>query len=163
MNSIKQIILLLVATLTFTMPGQCASPEADVKQVTENFYKQYYRDFINKKGKESDYDARLIKWVNASPDTSPRFKKAVPKAFSDARKKDPELGLESDPILAGQDYPEKGYRAKTVKITNGKAAVGMVGLDAKGAETKDFHISLELVNAGGRWLIDRIADIPPGK
>jgi hypothetical protein len=155
MNPFKHIVLIAIATLAFIMPGRCASPEADVKQVVETFYKQYYRDFL-KKDRKGGGDAQLIKWVDASPYVSPRFKKAVAKALTDARKKDRELGLESDPIIAGQDYPEKGYQAANVKVTQDRATA-----TAKGIEAKGFDISLGLVNSGGHWLIDRIADIPP--
>jgi hypothetical protein len=152
MNFFKQVSLAAIAVIALTLPARCASPEADVKKVVETFYRDYMR-FISKPPK-GDFDPQLIKWVNASPYTSPGFKKALAKAVLDARKKDPELGLDGDPILAGQDYPDKGYRAKTIQVVKDKATATMEGI---GSES--FHISVALIDSKGQWLIDGIEGI----
>jgi hypothetical protein len=152
MHLLKQFLFVALATLALVPPGRCASPEADVKKVVETFYQNYYHDILLKP--EKDTGDGYIKWVKASPVTSPGFKKALEKAVSSARKKDPELGLDLDPIVDGQDYPKKGYRAKTIKIQNNQASVIMQGIGPD-----DFHISVGLISANGQWLIDRIGNI----
>ena len=152
MKFLKQILLATIALFAFSFPARCASPEAEAKKVVETFYREYLR-FISKPSK-GDSDARLIAWVNASPYTSPGFKTVLKKTVVAARKKDPELGLDADPILDGQDNPEKGYRAKTIHVAQDKASVAMEGIDAD-----SFHISVEMINIKGVWLINGIGNI----
>jgi len=154
MNFLSRLAFVLTLLLAISLPVRADSPENDVKKMVESFYKDYYKAFVTKEPK-GNYEKQVIQWVDRSPACSPAFKKALAKAFIDARKRDPELGLEVDPILAGQDRPDKGYLAKTIKITKDKAAVTMVGVGGG-----DFHISLRVVNINGQWQIDRIADIP---
>jgi len=141
-----------MALLAFPRVARCASPEADVKKVVETFYREYLR-FFNKPSK-GDGDAQLIAWVNASPCTSAGFKAVLKKTLVAAHKRDPEVGLDEDPILAGQDYPKKGYRAKTIHVVQDKANVTMEGIGPD-----SFHISVEMINVKGQWLINGIADI----
>jgi hypothetical protein len=152
MKFLMQILLATIAICAFSTPAQCASSEADAKKMVETFYRDYI-SFISKPSK-GDPDAQLIAWVNASPYTSPGFKTVLKKTLLAARKKDPEMGLDSDPILAGQDHPEKGYRAKTIHIVQDKASVALEGVGSD-----SFHISVELINIKGAWLINGIADI----
>jgi len=156
MNLLKQTLLLFCLAFCLSPAlARAASPaEAEVKKTVETFYQQYYHDFIQHKPK-GDWDSKLIQWVKDSPYTAASFKKGLAKAMRDATKANPEVGLDADPILAGQDYPEKGYRAKTIQITGDHAAVTMEGIDSR-----DFHIPLTLVHANGQWLIERIRNIP---
>jgi len=130
-----------------------ASPQEDVKRVVESFYAQYYKECLDKPGK-GDPDKALIRWVTTNSYVSDGFKKAFRKTVLDARKKDPELGLGSDPILNAQDWPSKGYRAKEIQVAAGKASVVMEGIDAP-----DFKVSVELVNVDNKWRINGIGDI----
>ena len=133
--------------------GHAAPPNDDVAKVVESFYAQYYKEVLHKPSKGNP-DKALIRWVNANANLSDAFKKALNRAVLDARKKDPEMGLDSDPILNAQDFPEKGYRAKDIQVAGDKAAVTMEGIDAP-----DFKISVSLVNAGNKWKINSIGGI----
>jgi len=152
MNIVKHLLLAAIAICAFSLPARCASPETDIKNVVEPFYRDYMR-FIARPARK-DYDAKLINWVNTSPYTSPGFKKVLEKTVTAANKSDPEVGLDSDPILAGQDHPDKGYRAKSIRVVKNKATVTMEGI---GEES--FHISVELINLKGQWLIDGVETI----
>jgi len=152
MKFLKHLLPAAIALFAFPLVAHCASPEADVKKVVETFYREYMR-FFNKPSK-GDGDAQLIAWVNASPYTSTGFKAVLRKTLVAARKKDREVGLDEDPILAGQDYPKKGYRAKTIHVVQDKASVSMEGIGPD-----SFHISVEMINVQGHWLINGIADI----
>lgn len=121
--------------------------------MVESFYAQYYKEYLHKPAKGNS-DNAMIRWVNANSNLSDAFKKALRKAVLDARKSDPEMGLDFDPILSGQDFPDKGYRAKDIQVTGDRAVVAMEGIDAP-----DFKISVRLVNADHKWKINSIGEI----
>jgi Protein of unknown function (DUF3828) len=149
----RTTLLVVIGTLLAFAPGNAAPPNDDVAKVVESFYAQYYKEVLHKPGKGNS-DKALTRWVTANANLSDAFKKALSRAVLDARKKDPEMGLDADPILNAQDFPEKGYRAKDIQVTGDKATVTMEGIDAP-----DFKISLALVNAGNKWKINSIGDI----
>ena len=47
-----------------------------------------------------------VKWVAASPLATNNFKRTLEKMISDGFKKDPEVGLDSDPVVGGNDCPD---------------------------------------------------------
>ena len=96
----------------------------------------------------------MIQWVNSNSYLSDAFKQVVQKKITDARKEDPELGLDFDPILNAQDYPDKGYRAKEIQIAGDKAYVVMEGIGAP-----DFKVSVDLVSINNQWKINGIGHI----
>ncbi len=144
---------MLLGLLLGCAPQAVASPNDDVVKVAESFYAQYYKEYLHKPSK-GDSDQALIRWVNANPKLSDAFKKALRQAVLDARKADPEMGLDFDPIVSGQDYPDKGFRAKNVQITGDKATLVMEGIDAP-----EFKIPVVLVKAGNQWKINAIGEI----
>ena len=149
----KAILFLALSLALGVAPMRAASPNDDIKKVVESFYAQYYKEYLRKPTK-GDPDKALIRWVNANPSLTDAFKKALRKVVVDARKADPEMGLDADPIVKAQDFPDKGYRAKDIQVTGDKATVTMEGVDAP-----DFKIPLGLVNVGNKWKIDSIGDI----
>ena len=76
----------------------------------------------------------------------------------DARKKDPELGLDMDPIVDGNNYPDKGYRAKEIRIAGHKAYVAMEVNDDPNYTRKE-PLPVELVKINNKWKINGIGDI----
>jgi len=146
-------LLVVLGLILGFAPSDAATPNDEVTKLVESFYAQYYKEYLHKPSK-GDSDQALIRWVNANPKLSDAFKKALRKAVLDARKEDPEMGLDSDPIVGGQDYPDKGFRAKDVQITGDKAIVAMVGIDSP-----DFKIAVTLVRSANKWKIDAIGDI----
>ncbi len=127
-----------------------AAPKEDVEKIVDSFYAQYYKEFVRKLPK-GDFDEAEIRWVMANSYLSDAFKKVFRKTIMDARKKDPELGLDMDPILVGNEYPDKGYRAKEIQVAGDKAYVVMEGIDAP-----NFTISVDLVNINNKWKINGI-------
>ncbi|OAI42683.1 hypothetical protein AYO41_00685 [Verrucomicrobia bacterium SCGC AG-212-E04] len=149
----KTKLLVALGLILGVASSGAASPNEEVEKVVASFYAQYYKECLRKPAK-GDSDKALIRWVTANSYLSDGFKKALRKAVVDARKEDPEMGLDFDPILNAQDYPEKGYRAKDIQANGDKASVTMEGLDAP-----DFKISVQLVKTDNKWKIDRIGDI----
>src|SRR5712675_1583587 len=147
-----KLFVVLGLILGFT-PSDAASQTDEVVKVVETFYAQYYKEYLHKPSKGNS-DKAMIRWIEANSNLSDPFKKALRKTILNARKADPEMGLDFDPILSGQDYPDKGYRAKDTQVTGDKATVVMEGIDAP-----DFRISVMLVNADKKWKINGIGDI----
>ena len=152
-NRMKTKLLVMLSLVLGAVSTGWASPKEDVEKVVESFYARYYREYLGKPAK-GGADKNLLRWVNANPFVSDDFKKALRKAVVDARKEDPEMGLDYDPILDAQDYPEKGYRARRTQISGNKATVAMEGIDAP-----DFKVSVELVSLQGNWRINGIGQI----
>ena len=147
-----RILVILGLLMGFASTGS-ASPKQDVEKVVESFYAQYYKEYLRQPVK-GDSDKAMIQWVNSNSYLSDAFKQVVQKKITDARKEDPELGLDFDPILNAQDYPDKGYRAKEIQIAGDKAYVVMEGIGAP-----DFKLSVELVSINNQWKINGIGDI----
>ena len=88
------------------------------------------------------------KYVNASPLATERFKRANAKLIADAFKADPEVGLDADPVVGGNDCPDR-YTVKSAKVSSDTAHVVLIG-------PKDFPAKLDvrMVKSGGKWLVD---------
>ena len=95
-----------------------------------------------------------MRWIASNTFLSDGFKTTLQKKIKDARKQDPELGLDVDPILNAQDYPRKGYHAKEIHISGDKANVVMEGIGEP-----DFKVPVELVSIKNQWKINGIGDI----
>ena len=149
----KTKLLVVLALVWGFARSEAATPYEEVTKVAESFYAQYYKESLHKPAKGNS-DKAIIQWVSAKPQLTDSFKKAFRKTVLDARKADPEMGLDSDPILNAQDFPDKGYRAKDVQVNGDKATVVMEGIAAP-----DFKISLTLVNVDNKWKINSIGDI----
>jgi len=89
-----------------------------------------------------------VKWVAASPLVTDNFKRTLKQMIADGFRKDPELGLGADPVIDGQDCPER-FTLKSVKASGDTADIVVVG-------PKDFpmQIKLRAVRADGKWLVD---------
>src|SRR4051812_45299984 len=149
-------IIILGLLMGFASSG-FATPKKDVARVVDSFYAQYFKEFVQNPPK-GDVDEALIRWVTSNRYLSDTFKKVFRKTIVDARKQEPELGLGTDPILDGQDYPDHGYRAREIQIAGDKAYVVMQGIDAPTFK-RDRPLSVELVNTNNTWKITGIGTI----
>ena len=65
----------------------------------------------------------------------------------EAEKEDPEMGLDYDPIVPGNDIPDEGFELKHFdKKTN--------LIIVKGKNWPEFEVTIKLVLQNGKWLID---------
>ncbi len=151
-----RILVILGLLMGFASTGS-AAPKEDAARVVDSFYAQYYKEIVRKVPK-GDFDKAVIRWVMSNSYLSDAFKKVFRKTIMDADKKDPEVGLDMDPILDGQDYPDKGYRAKEIQIVGDKAYVVMEGIDAPNF-TRERPLSVELVKINNKWKINGIGII----
>ena len=102
-----------------------------------------YVDNCNKMNKAVE----IGEWVNTNQLVTSRFKIALKKLMDDAYKIDPEMGLDADPILDAQDYPEKGFELASINRKTNTVVV-------KGIDWPDFTLTIKVVDENGVWLVD---------
>lgn len=110
--------------------------------------------FINGYVKASgDRNWDSVKWVAASPLATENFKRTLKKMISDGFKRDPEVGLDSDPVVGGNDCPDS-YSVKSAKADGDVAAVVLIG-------PKDFPalLRVRMLKVEGKWLVDACGDM----
>lgn len=89
----------------------------------------------------------ITDWVNSNSLCTAKFKTELKRIIDEANKLDPEMGLEADPILNAQDYPEKGFELDSFdEQTN--------FLRVKGKDAADFKLTMKVIDENGNWLVD---------
>ncbi len=97
-------------------------------------------------------------WVNSNGLVTERFKSKLRKITNEAYQNDPESGLDSDPIVDAQDYPENGFELEILdRETN--------YLTVRGRNWLQFKLTMKVVNENGNWLVDGsgMINIPDNK
>jgi len=141
-SSFVCLLLCFVACLVpITAPA--ASPDEDrAEKVVARFLKDYlgngYLDYFR--------ESTLV---------TPAAKAALRKLEAAAKKKSPEVPLDHDPVVQGQDHAET-YRVENIVIIGDKAT-------AEGVAEGFPKIPLRLVRTKGGWLIDGAGEINPAK
>lgn len=110
-----------------------------------------YLDYSNHlKGK-----VKLIEWIENRTDVTDEFKIELKRILTEAKKKDPELGLGFDPILDAQDNPNKFKLDKTDSEF----------LIVRGVKWPNFRLTLKVKLVDDKWLVDGsgIVRIPRNK
>jgi hypothetical protein len=100
----------------------------------------------------------IVDWVNSNELTTSGFKTELKRILDDAYKDEPEVGLDFDPILNAQDYPDKGFEIETFdEVTN--------YLTVKGKNWPEFKMTMKIIEDNGNWLVDGcgIINIPADK
>jgi hypothetical protein len=133
-----------------------ASPE---KPITPDF--SVALNFINDYTKfctKTDQRSNTEEWIKQDSLLTDNFKNRFKTLLDSAKKKDPELGLDSDPIFDAQDFPDKGF--SILKIDTLNRYVTVVGND-----WKEFELVLKVEQENNRWLVDGagVINIPGDK
>lgn len=99
--------------------------------------------------------AGTLEWVEAHPDASEDFKKALEDLLDEAEKEAPGFGLGFDPILDAQDFPDDGFVLYQVHEAGGYVTV-------EGKTWDDFRVRIKLIWDQGKWWVDGagIVNIP---
>jgi len=124
-------------------PLSHADCSAASKQAALNFINTYIK--LSDQG-GSNYD----KWVANHKALTPNFKTAYKKMIEQGKKEDPELGLGFDPIIDGQDFPDKFDKVKICKPSGVIWVSGSWTPDSK----KTMEIAVKPIQKQGKWLID---------
>ena len=140
--TLRAVLRCFLAALLFccTPTLRAADAKTEVEEAVNTFFKNYlskgYRDYFKK-----------------SPLVTPKAKAALKAMEAKALKKDPELGLDHDPVVLGQDHADK-YVAKNVSIKGDTAT-------AQGFAKEWTVIPVRLARVNGAWLIDGIGEVNP--
>jgi len=113
-----------------------------------------YVDNCNKM-KES---IELVQWVNSNKLTTTNFRTELKRVMSQAKKVEPEIGLDADPIFDAQDYPDKGFELDSFDSKTNYIVI-------KGKNWPDFKLTIKMVLENDDWLVDGcgIINIPNDK
>ena len=108
--------------------------------VALKFINDYNKDFFNPHIKTSEWLSRNKMVTKNLVD---RYKQMVDSAEID----DPELGLDFDPIISGQDSDEQGFEIKEIDSLNGYVTV-------QGKSYSEYKIVLKLIEKNGVTLVE---------
>ena len=97
-------------------------------------------------------------WIKQNALLTGNFKTRYQNLLDSAKKKDPELGLDSDPIFDAQDFPEKGFSILKIDTLGGYVTVA-------GNDWKEFELVLKVGQENNKWLVDGagVINIPADK
>jgi hypothetical protein len=113
-----------------------------------------YTNFCTK----ADRRTTDTEWIKQNPLLTDNFKNRYRSLLDSAQKKDPELGLDSDPIFDAQDFPEKGFTILRIDTLNRYVTVA-------GNDWKEFELVLKLDRQNDKWLVDGagVINVPADK
>jgi hypothetical protein len=99
----------------------------------------------------------MLEWVSSNNLTTKKFRIELKKIIDDANKADPELGIDFDPIVDGQDHPDKGFEIEQLDKTD--------FIIVRGIDWPDFKLTMKMVEENGNWLVDGcgVVNIPSAK
>jgi len=131
----------------------CTSVSNDVKPTVEERVEAgtdlavaFVNDYVSYCSSNPSSD-ELLNWVSSNNSVSEAFKTEYNRRIVEAFIEDPELGLEFDPILDAQDYPEKGFALDAAVSDSGYLVV-------KGIEWDSFVLTMRVVSENGIWRVD---------
>ncbi len=106
----------------------------------------FYDGYMKALNSSSD----TVVYVKKSKLVTPAFKKAYAKFMEEP---------DSDPIICGQDYPDKGFTAGKPIVKGTRARVTMNSRD------KSFPVTFNVVLVNGEegWLLAETQDLKPGE
>lgn len=113
-----------------------------------------YIEESNKLNKSVGY----LNFVKSSKLTTNRFKTELQKIVDEAEKEDPEMGLGFNPIVPGNDHPEKGFEFESYNSKTNYIVV-------KGIDWADFKVTIKVAKEENKWLVDGcgVVNIPEEK
>ena len=160
----RAIIVTLFSVGLFSCnSGNKANPEtstiAPENHVTPDF--NVALNFINDYTKfctKTDQRSSEAEWIKQDSLLTDNFKNRYRGLMDSAQKRDPELGLGSDPIFDAQDFPEKGFSIVKVDTLSGYVTVA-------GNDWKEFELVLKVEQEHDKWLVDGagVINIPDDK
>lgn len=105
-------------------------------------------EFINEYNKEFfTPTSGSIDWLSKSKYTTQNLIEKYKQLQHAAEVSDPELGLDFDPILDGQDSDEEGFEIKKIDSINNYVIV-------RGKSLPNFEITIKLIESKGNTLVD---------
>ena len=114
-------------------------------------------EFINDYVKFRDNPSDDTTWIRRHHLLTENFKNSYYHLIDSVSQEDPDMGLDFDPILDAQDFPDKGFELAKFD------SLGFITV--KGVDWADFLLVLKVVFRENKWLVDGsgIINIPPDK
>ncbi len=118
-----------------------------------------YCEFCNQQFKKNKSILSTDDWIAKNSLLSISFKKSYKGLVDAAKKEDPELGLDFDPIFDAQDFPENGFELASVDDDQ------YITVKAKDPNWAGFTIKIKVVYQQNKWLVDGagVINIPENK
>lgn len=128
--------------------------ESDLNYEVALYFANRYLDYINDTiGKIS-----VDEYVKQDEFLTQSFKVRYKSIIDSANKVEPEVGLGFDPIIDGQDFPDNGFKIKSIDKSSGLVTL-------QGIDWQDFEMVLKVVKEDNKSLVDGagIINIPTNK
>jgi hypothetical protein len=100
-------------TCIFLGPSQFAA--ADTCQDMERVALEFMNEYVSRSNQQLDVSATGA-WFSSNPLISTSYREKITDLYLKA---DPEFGLEADPVLRAQDYPDDGFHLKSCDENEG--------------------------------------------
>ena|SRR5689334_17175517 len=151
------VALLSCNSKSATKAETAASPSKEPANPDFNVALKFINDYTNFCTK-ADRRVTDSEWIKQNPLLTNNFKNRYEFLLDSAKMKDPELGLDSDPVFDAQDFPEKGFSILNIDTLNKYVTVS-------GNDWKEFELVLKLEQENNKWLVDGagIINIPADK
>lgn len=127
-----------------TVTTNTATTEAEIPDFEIGL--QFVEEYIKYISTSQDL-VKIDEWLQGHPLLTQNFKDTYKKIVEEANRKDPEMGLNYDPIIKGQDFPETGFFIEEKNAESGYLTI-------KSSEDKYFDVKIKLVSENGKWLVD---------
>ncbi|MET3025862.1 hypothetical protein ABXT06_04225 [Flavobacterium sp. UW10123] len=141
LNSIKYFFFILVLMASCKESSNSKSEKSKIDyNIALEFINEYNKEFFNP-------TSGSIDWLTKSKYASKNLIENYKQLQHNAEIADPELGLDFDPILDGQDSDEKGFEIKKIDSINNYVIV-------RGKSLQDYEITIKLIENNGNTLVE---------
>lgn len=142
--------LLVLVACSESKESDAVVKQEEALQINENQAVEVALSFVNAYVVNCNQMSKALaveEWVAMNTQTTMEFKAALTNLVNEAKKNNPEIGLEADPILNAQDYPENGFELESLDQT-----VNIIHLKGKGQP--EFKLTLQMKQENGAWLVN---------
>jgi len=129
-----------------TRTGTATTPSKELATPDFNVALGFINDYTNFCTK-SGHPSKTGEWIGNNSMLTASFKNKYKKLLDSVQRKNPELGLDFDPIFDAQDFPEKGFSILKADTLSGYVTV-------VGNDWKEFQLVLKLGQEDAKWLVD---------
>ncbi|MFL9844227.1 hypothetical protein [Flavobacterium rhizosphaerae] len=154
MKKIISVLLLLIVFISCResstdKPTNAENDNAGTPPETVALY--FINGYVDNSNK-LDEGISMTEFVDASPYVTSDFKSELKRIVQDA---DPESGLDADPVVDAQDYPDE-FEVESFDKNTGYAVL-------KGRDWEAFKLSMVLKQVNQKWLVNGcgMVNIPP--
>ena len=144
-------ILTSCTNINTTSNSSKEQPKVENKITTDNedidIALQFIKEYIDFTNPTNNSNLTTDEWIEKNQVLTANFKKEYKLLLKKALEDNPELGLEFDPILDAQDFPDDAYTK-----ANSIAYNGYIKMFSK--TMKDYYILVKIIDQNGVKMID---------